>query len=116
MNELQGLIQRRMTQQNWSYGDVARRGGLPRSTVHHLATSEKLVNPPMPKTLEKLAKGLDVPLDTVRAAAAAAAGLAVWQEKTPDPEIEVMVAGLAKLNAEERRHVQALIISLLNGR
>jgi transcriptional regulator with XRE-family HTH domain len=116
MNELQGLIQRRMTQQNWSYGDVARRGGLPRSTVHYLATSEKLVNPPMPRTLEKLARGLDVPLETVRAAAAAAAGLAVWQEKTPDPEIEVMVAGLAKLTAEERRHVQALISSLLNGR
>ncbi|HEX6682572.1 MAG TPA: helix-turn-helix transcriptional regulator [Candidatus Limnocylindrales bacterium] len=116
MNELQQLIQRRMAEHRWSYGEVARRGGLPRSTVHHLATAERLVNPPMPKTLEKLAVGLDVPLDTVRAAAAAAAGLAIWQEKTTDPEIEVMVAGLSKLNAEERRHVQALISSLLNGR
>jgi transcriptional regulator with XRE-family HTH domain len=116
MNALQQLIRLRMTENNWSYGDIARRGGLPRSTVHNLATTEKLTRPPFPVTLERLAKGLDVSLDAIRGAAAAAAGLHVWQEPVADPEIEVMIAGLAKLSRDERRHVQALIRSLLNGR
>ena len=116
MNALQQLIRDRMTENNWSYGDIARLGGLPRSTVHNLATTERMTTPPRPITLERLARGLDVPLSTVRSAAAAAAGFEVWQESTPDPEIEVMVAGLAKLSPDERRHVQALIRSLLNGK
>jgi transcriptional regulator with XRE-family HTH domain len=116
MNALQQLIRRRMDENKWSYGDIARRGGLPRSTVHNLATLEQMSRPPRPVTLERLAKGLDVPLDIVRGAAATAAGLQVWKEPVSDPEIEVMVAGLAKLGPDERRHVQALILSLLNGR
>ena len=116
MNALQQLIRRQMDENNWSYGDIARRGGLPRSTVHNLATMEQLTRPPRPLTLQRLAQGLDVPLDAVRGAAASAAGLQVWHEPMADPEIEVMVAGLAKLSPDERRHVQALIHSLLNGR
>ncbi len=114
MNELQKLIRRTMAEHNWSYGDIARRGGLPRSTVHNLATMERLARPPMPATLERLAKGLDLPLDTVRGAVASAAGLQVWREPISDPEIEVMVAALERLNGDQRRHVQALIRSLLN--
>jgi transcriptional regulator with XRE-family HTH domain len=116
MNALQQLIRQRMTEHRWSYGEIARRGGLPRSTVHHLATAEHLTRPPLPTTIEKLAKGLDLPTEAVRAAAATAAGFAMWQEPVNDPEIDVMVAGISKLSPDERRHVQALIRSLLNGR
>jgi transcriptional regulator with XRE-family HTH domain len=116
MNALQELIRRRMADNGWSYGDIARRGGLPRSTVHNLATVEQLSRPPRPVTLERLALGLDVPLDTVRTAAATAAGFQLWREQAPDPEIDIMVAALAKLTPAERAHVQALIRSLLNGR
>lgn len=113
MNALQKLIRTRMTERGWSYGDVARRGGLPRSTVHHLATAETLRRPPHPATLEGLAQGLGIPVDAVRAAAAEAAGLTTWREPTADPEIEVLVAALSQLNAEDRRHVLALVQSLL---
>jgi transcriptional regulator with XRE-family HTH domain len=115
VNALQRLISNRMSAQGWSYGDVARRGGLPRSTVHHLATSARLIHPPHPATLESLARGLDLPLDTVRAAAADAAGLAVWSEPAFDPEIQILIAGLTRLTPADRKHVQALIASLLNG-
>ena len=37
LNPLQQLIQQRMRERGWSYGEVARRGGLPRSTVYALA-------------------------------------------------------------------------------
>jgi transcriptional regulator with XRE-family HTH domain len=114
MNALQQLIRARMADQRWSYGDVARRGGLPRSTVHHLATHERLVRPPHPQTLAGLARGLDVPLDAVRAAAATAAGLMVWPERVTDPDVDVLVASLSKLTPEDRRHVQALVDSLLH--
>ena len=115
VNTLQQLIRDRMVDRRWSYGDVARRGGLPRSTVHHLATHDRLVRPPHPDTLAGLARGLDVPLDTVRAAAATAAGLVVWPEAVNAPEVDVLVASLNRLTAEDRRHVQALVDSLLNG-
>jgi transcriptional regulator with XRE-family HTH domain len=115
MNPLQQLIRTRMTSRHWSYSDVARRGALPRSTVHHLATTERLIRPPHPTTLAGLSRGLDIPIDAVRVAAAAAAGLAAWSEPTIDPEIEILVAALTKLGPDERRHVQALVESLLDG-
>lgn len=115
MNSLQQLIRNRMAERNWSYGDIARQGGLPRSTVHNLATA-KLTRPPLPATLEKLARGLILPLDVVRSAIAADAGYTLWREEQADPEVDVMVAAITRLSADERRHVQALIQSLLNGR
>jgi len=51
------------------------RGGLPRSTVYTLATTRNLVRPPRPATIDALAKGLDVPVSVVRAAAAESTGL-----------------------------------------
>ncbi|MEV6523901.1 helix-turn-helix domain-containing protein [Longispora sp. NPDC051575] len=114
MNALQQLIRSRMEDRRWSYGDVAQRGGLPRSTVHHIATTDRLTRPPNPTTLERLAIGLEVPLDTVRAAAADAAGLSTWHQTVTDPEIDVLVAGLTQLSPQDRRHVQALVESLLD--
>ncbi|MET7930021.1 hypothetical protein ABZT43_40060, partial [Streptomyces sp. NPDC005349] len=51
-NALQELVKSRLEQQGWSYGDVARRGGIPRSTVHHLATVTHVARMPQQATLE----------------------------------------------------------------
>ena len=115
MNALQQLIQTRMTELNRSYGEVARRGGLPRSTVYHLASNHRPVRVPNPRTLEKLAVGLEVPEHVVRAAAAAAAGFVLDEQSVDDPEIEVLVASLARLSLQERRHVSALVRSMLEA-
>jgi transcriptional regulator with XRE-family HTH domain len=115
MNALQELIQSRMTELNRSYGEIARRGGLPRSTVYHLASNNRPVRVPNPRTLERLAAGLDVPEQVVRAAAAAAAGFVLDQQAVDDPEIEVLVASLAKLSPQDRRHVSALVRSLIDA-
>lgn len=74
MNPLQELIRRRMAERDWSYSDVARRGSLPRSTVHHLAKNERPARSPHPQTLTRLAEGLELPAALVRSAAARAAG------------------------------------------
>ncbi len=62
LNPLQRLIQQRLRERGWSYGEVAKRGGMPRSTVYTLATTRNLSRPPRPATIDALAKGLDVPV------------------------------------------------------
>ncbi|MEU9991947.1 helix-turn-helix transcriptional regulator [Streptomyces sp. NPDC048045] len=123
-NALQQLIRERLDRKSWSYGDVARRGGVPRSTVHHLATTDRVVRMPQAATLEGLAKGLELPLDTVRRAAAEACGIHVYgtpaapdadgaAPRPSDPEVDLLIASVQQLSADDRRHVAALVESLL---
>jgi len=120
LNPLQRLIQQRMRERDWSYGEVARRGGLPRSTVYTLAMTRNLTRPPRPATIDALAKGLDVPVSAVRAAAAESTGLHYYDEppaRRQDPgdrERELLIASIDELTPEDRRHVAALVESLRN--
>jgi transcriptional regulator with XRE-family HTH domain len=118
LNPLQRLIQQRLHERGWSYGVVARRGGLPRSTVYTLAMTRNLVRPPRPATLDGLAQGLDVPVSAVRAAAAESTGLHYYdevpaeREHPGDQERELLIASIDELTPEDRRHVAALVESL----
>jgi transcriptional regulator with XRE-family HTH domain len=112
MNPLQALIRTRMAEQHWSFADVARRGQLPRSTVHHLATNEQPSRPPHPQTLRRLAAGLDLPAERVHAAAAEATAHTVLT-LTKDPEIEFLVSAVGRLSGDDRRYVAALVRTLL---
>ena len=119
LNPLQRLIQQRLREQGWSYGMVARRGGLPRSTVYTLAMTRNLGRPPRPATLDGLAQGLDVPVSAVRAAAAESTGLHYYDEVPAEPgehpgdqERELLIASIDELTPEDRRHVAALVESL----
>jgi transcriptional regulator with XRE-family HTH domain len=120
INPLQRLILRRLREQGWSYGEVARRGGMPRSTIYTLATTRNLTRPPRPATIDALAKGLEVPVAAVRAAAAEATGMHYYDEFTDDrehpgdPEREILIASIDELTPEDRRHVAALVESLRN--
>ena len=120
LNPLQRLIQQRLREQGWSYREVARRGGLPHSTVHTLASTRNLARPPRPATIDALAKGLDVPVSVVRAAAAESTGLHYYDEppaRRQDPgdrERELLIASIDELTPEDRRHVAALVESLRN--
>lgn len=120
LNPLQQLIQERLRERGWSYGDVARRGGLPRSTVSTLAATRNLTRPPRPATIDALAKGLDVPVSAVRAAAAESTGLHYYDEVSAggedpaDRERDLLIASIDELSPEDRRHVAALVESLRN--
>src|SRR5580693_10578077 len=120
LNPLQRLIQQRLRERRWSYGEVAKRGGLARSTLYTLATTRNLSRPPRPATIDALAKGLDVPVSAVRAAAAASTGLHYYDEaprepENPgDPERDLLMASIDELTPEDRRHVAALVESLRN--
>lgn len=118
VNPLQLLIQQRLRERGWSYGEVARRGGLPRSTLYTLATTLNLARPPRPATIDALARGLDVPVSAVRAAAAEATGLHYYDEpasgqpRPGDQERELLIASIDELSPQDRRHVAALVESL----
>jgi transcriptional regulator with XRE-family HTH domain len=120
INPLQRLIQDRLRDRGWSYGAVARRGGLPRSTVYTLATTRNLARPPRPATIDALARGLDVPVSVVRTAAAESTGLHYYDEPTPgqrdsgDRERDLLIASIDELSPDDRRHVAALVESLRN--
>ena len=120
MNPLQRLIQQRLQARGWSYGVIARRGGLPRSTVYTLATTRNLVRPPRPGTIAGLARGLDVPVSMVRAAAAESTGLHYYdeapagQQDPGDRERDLLVVSIDELSPDDRRHVAALVESLRN--
>jgi transcriptional regulator with XRE-family HTH domain len=118
LNPLQRLIRQRLRDRSWSYGEVARRGGLPRSTVYTLATTRNLARPPRPATIDALARGLEVPVSAVRAAAAESTGLHYYgegpagQEHQADQERELLIASIDELTPEDRHHVAALVESL----
>jgi transcriptional regulator with XRE-family HTH domain len=118
LNPLQRLIRQRLEEQGWSYGDVAKRGGVPRSTVYTLATTRNLARPPRPATLNGLAWGLDLPVSMVRSAAAESTGLHYYDDEpgTPepasDPERDLLIASIDELTTDDRRHVAALVESL----
>ncbi|MEV0962164.1 helix-turn-helix transcriptional regulator [Streptomyces sp. NPDC049910] len=118
-NALRELVKSRLEQRGWSYGDVARRGGVPRSTVHHLATAERVTRMPQQATLEGLARGLELPLEAVRRAAAEACGIHLYFEEPPgataDPEVATLIASVRRLTPDDRRHVTALVESLLRN-
>ena len=109
-----------MRERDWSYGEVARRGGLPRSTVYTLARTRNLARPPRPATIDALAKGLDVPAAVVRAAAAQSTGLHYYdevpagREDPGDQDRDLLIASIDELTPEDRRHVAALVESLRN--
>lgn len=112
MDSLAALLRDRVRTLGWSYAEAARRCGLPRSTVHHLATTERFRRMPQPQTLQALARGLDLPLDSVRQAAATSAGIEVHRAQAQDPDVAVLIASLGALSQQDRRHVMALVDSL----
>lgn len=119
LNPLQRLIRQRMRERGWSYGNVARRGCLPRSTVSTLAATRNLTRPPRPATINALAEGLDLPVSVVRAAAAESTGLHYYdqapaRQQEGDQERDLLIASIDELTPEDRRHVAALVESLRN--
>ena len=118
LNPLQRLIQQQLRERGWSYREVARRGGLSHSTVYTLATTLNLTRPPRPDIIDALARGLDVPVSAVRAAAAESTGMHYYDgvpaghRNHDDQERELLIASIDELTPEDWRHVAALVESL----
>ena len=118
LNPLQRLIRKRLRERGLSYREVARRGGLAHSTVYTLATTWNLARPPRPDIIDALARGLDVPVSAVRAAAAESTGMHYYDglpagdHDHDAQERELLIASIDELTPQDRQHVAALIESL----
>jgi hypothetical protein len=105
MNALQKLIVDYLADNpGENYSTIARRGELPRTTVHSLATTESRKQTPQPETIERLAKGMGMSVPRVRMAAADAAGYRpdVPQEMDTQ-EGRLIVAAWHGINDERKR-------------
>lgn len=111
MNALQALIAAHVEATGESYAAIARRGGMSRQTLSTLVGSAGLKQTPRPETLRRLAVGLGLNLNVVRAAAATAAGFDTIN--LVDQDALVIVAALGELNTEQRRALRARAVTLL---
>lgn len=103
VNPLQQLIQDWLdADPTHSVGVLARRGDFPsRNTIYAILNRDAPATVPRDETLKRLARGLGVPLHTVRTAAADAAGYRV-ESVDLSPDMQTWVALLDEL-PEERR-------------
>jgi transcriptional regulator with XRE-family HTH domain len=107
------LVRVRMTQEGWSLQDVADRGGIPKATVHALATRD-LRQVPHPDTIVGLARGLGLSVSEVQSAIALAVGLAPADDD--DPLSRRIRLSLPDLTDDDREDIAALVASMLRRR
>lgn len=111
MNPLQRLIRSRMAELEITFREVAQRGDLPWSTVSALANKTEHRSVPRRGTLEKLAKGLDLPVDMVASAAAESAGLNLQEVPTTleaSEDVRIVVASMSKMSPADRAKLRRL--------
>lgn len=114
MNALQRLIRSRMAELNISFRDIETRGGIPWTTVSALVNKTEHRQVPRKGTLEKLAKGLDLPLDLVRMAAAEAAGYQLQEIPTTldaAEDVRIVAAAMANMTASDRAKLRRLAMA-----
>lgn len=111
MTALRRLIAAHCERTGDSYADIARRGGFSSSSqVHALATRDYTKTGPRPRTLEKLAVGLGIPVQEVRAAVGKDIG--VTSEKMSN-RIYTIVRGLHQLDDEGLEAVERRLAHLI---
>lgn len=107
------LVRHTLDTQGASYGDVQRRGGIPKATIAKLATGP-LTRSPKPETLVGLARGLSLPVSVIQAAVAEALGYSK-QENVDDATRDV-VAMLNEMSDADRKVAAALVSSYYRSR
>lgn len=116
MNALQQLIADYLRDHpGESYATIGRRGGISRQTVQSNATTERRRQTPHPATLEALAKGMGMSLETVKAAAREAAGYhALLPDEVNTPGGLLMWEAYGRLDDARRHELEARARYLLD--
>lgn len=116
MNSLQRLIRNRMLELDLTYQQVADAGGVPKSTIHSLSRRTALVQFPRRATLAGLARGLQLPLDVVRAAATEAAGYQLQNITTTLEDasnLRILAAAHGQMTPTEQATLRRIAIAML---
>lgn len=119
MNALQKLIRERMHELNLTFEDVGRKGGLSRTTVNTIAMKDSPRSTPRHETLVKLARGLDLPVDVLRQAAAESAGYILEEVPTSlegAKTLRVIAAAHERLAPADREFLAKVAEDLVRAR
>ena len=92
LNALQQLIADHMERTGDTYADIAARANCPRQTVSAIMHKDAFVSVPQQRTLDRLAKGLQVSKATVRDAAARS--ISIGGGHTTGTELPVILGDL----------------------
>lgn len=112
MHALGKLITDRMADAGLTYDAVAAAGDIPKGTVWALVNRE-LKAPPRITTLERLAKGLGLPLDVVEAKATEATGYHKQRVVSSDPNVSIIAAVAEQLSPRDRKALAAMAEAFL---
>lgn len=108
------LIRQHQDQTGESYAIIARRSGLSKAKVGQLANTEQ-AHMPRVDTIEKLSKGLGLPLRNVQQAAMASAGI-VPAGYDSEQRVDLLAAALKDLGPDDLETAAAVIQSLRERR
>lgn len=117
-NALSKLIRTRMAEMDLSFAEVGRRGDIPSNSVWRLATKTTHLQPPRAQTLERLARGLSLPLDVVRAAAAEAAGYRLEEITAPidaAEDVRIVAAAMGEMTPADRAKLRKMAQMFVDG-
>lgn len=113
MNRLQRLIRDYLdSHPGETLTSIAKRGGVPKSTVQNIASTEQRRQTPYPDTIKGLAKGLGLSFEEVKAAAGDAAGYGASTGERDRLLVELEEYA-APLTEDRRRELIALAKFLL---
>lgn len=108
------LIKRHQDATGHSLREIATATGMSKSAIAELAQG-KQQRMPQAATIEKLARGIRLPVAVVHHAALVSAGMAA-PGPGPSQKLALIVADLEKLNADDLATVEAVVSSLVKRR
>lgn len=100
------LIRDHQATSNASYNDLAKATGLSKAKIGQIANGDSGM--PRVETLEKLARGLSLPLSVVKSAAMVSAGMSDVPDDD-DPDTAVLVTRFKELPPADRETVRDLV-------
>ncbi len=102
MNALQQLIADYMGDHpDETFASIARRGDMPRQTVQALARRSQVRATPRADTIERLAQGMNMSMDIVKAAAGLTAGYGQGTAALEDDKVRLLVEIASELDEEQ---------------
>lgn len=110
MHPLAKLIRDRCDDRGWSFRDVYRNGGPSPRTVAHLADARiEFRQTPRPETLQKLARGLKLPLVAVQRAAAESIGYQLV-DISPNDAVRTVVAVMSEMTPAQQKTISDMVL------
>jgi hypothetical protein len=110
---LRGLIQAAKDAGRWTtYDDLAKKTGLPKSTVHQLARATDRADTLPREMLDALASGLGLPVRDVLDAHLADMGLVAIRDEEQLPETVIIAEAMREMTEDQRRRYVAMALQL----